>query len=132
MAMKPLFSHTRREKLGIIDGINLFFGALLGANLGTVGGMPLTDYVVLIALLASLVMAIRMTSVSERRLYAYVMLALCAAIFLAILLVPAARPDGLEEDDLNRLIATILIWIAATSAVDFYPDHDSGEDQAGT
>ena len=133
MTKKPsIWSHSTREKLGIVDGINLFFGALLGANLGTVGAMPLSDYVQLIALLAGLVMAIRMAAVSERRRYAYATLVFLVAIFLAILLIPATRPTGLDPVDVNRLVATILIWVAATALVEFYPTYDTEEDQAGT
>lgn len=133
MAKKPsIWLHSKREKLGNVDSINLFFGALLGANLGTVGDMPLTNYVQLIALLAALVMAIRMAVVSERRLYAYASLGFLLAIFLAILLIPATRPDGLDPADINRLVATILIWVAATALVEFYPTYDTEEDQAGT
>jgi predicted branched-subunit amino acid permease len=131
MAKKPsIWSHSKREKLGIVDGINLFFGALLGANLGTVNALPLPDYIELIALLAALIMAIRLASVSERRVYAYATLASLVAIVVLILLVPFTRPDGLGGADAQRLVATILIWVAATTLVEFYPSYEVEKDEA--
>jgi hypothetical protein len=68
--LREYLVQTHRERRGGIDGLNLFFGALLGANLGTLEQLPLTDYVKLIVLLAFTVVGLRMISTSERRLYA--------------------------------------------------------------
>jgi hypothetical protein len=38
--VKDLFRSTSGGKAGAIDGLNLFFGALLGANLGSIQGIP--------------------------------------------------------------------------------------------
>ncbi|HYI63470.1 MAG TPA: hypothetical protein VEW71_01150 [Allosphingosinicella sp.] len=121
MAIKSLLKQTRSEKLGTIDGLSLFFGALLGANLGTVGAMPLPDYVLLITLLAGLVMTIRLVHLSERRVYALANHLLCLALVVLIMFVPSIRPEGLDDADRNRLVATILIWAMMTLAVEFYP-----------
>ena len=125
-------TQTSREKLGYLDGINLFFGALLGANLGTLGTIPLGDYIVLIGVLAGLVMAIRAVSLSERRVYSLVMLALCIAVMACFLFVPPMQPEGLGQADLNRLGATLFVWVAVATAVEFYPTRDAAqpEDQA--
>ena len=131
MAKTPLWAQTKGEKLGTIDGINLFFGALLGANLGTLGTMPIGEYVKLVALLAGLVMTIRLVSVSERRGYALAMLAFYLLLVGLILFVPITRPAGLSSDDLYRLVATLLIWVGATMLTEFYPTRESPDDQAG-
>ena len=121
MAAKSLLTFTRREKLGTIDGLNLFFGALLGANLGTLGTVPLYDYVLLMTLLAGTVVAIRLVSTSERRWYALLTLALYAAVLVAVLLVPTLQPEGLSTGDLHRLIATLAVWLGFAMLVEFYP-----------
>lgn len=131
MAKTPLWAQTKGEKLGTIDGINLFFGALLGANLGTLGTMPIGEYVKLVALLAGLVMTIRLVSVSERRGYALAMLAFYLLLVGLILFVPITRPEGLSSDDLNRLVATLVIWVGATMLTEFYPTREPPDDQAG-
>ena len=127
MGRNSIWTFTRGEKTGTIDGISLFFGALLGANLGTLGTMPLYDYVTLILLLAGMVIAIRMVSTSERRFYALAILAMYVLMVAGILYLPALRPEGLSDGDLNRLAATLGIWVAATMVFEFYPTRDPVE-----
>jgi hypothetical protein len=69
----------------------------------------------------AIVMAIRMTSVSERRGYVLAILCACVLLVLAVLLIPGLQPKGMALDDLHRLVATILVWVAATVAVEFFP-----------
>ena len=121
MGTNSLWAQTEREKLGSVDGINLFFGALLGANLGTLGALPLHEYVKLIALLAGLVTTIRLVSISERRLYALATLALYVVIIAVILFLPATRPEGLATGDLHRLAATLAVWVGVTLLIEYYP-----------
>ena len=122
--MKSLFTQTQREKIGNVDGINLFFGALLGANLGTAGALPAISYAQLVALLVGLVITIRMVSVSERRAYAYGTLAAYVVLFAAVLAVPGLGIEGLGEADLDRLLLTLGIWVGATVLVDLLPVRD--------
>ncbi|WP_162875534.1 hypothetical protein [Sphingomonas crusticola] len=119
--MNPFLRQTHREKLATVDGINLFFGALLGANLGSLDGLALGDYVKVIILLAGTVMALRNVSSSERRAYAYVTMALWAAIVASSLFVPSFRPQGLPWRDVQRLAATIAVWIAAVLVIELSP-----------
>ncbi len=122
--MKSLFTQTRREKAGNVDGINLFFGALLGANLGTTGTLPPMSYAQLVALLVGLVVTIRMVTVSERRRYAYGTLGAYVLLFAAVLLVPGLGIDGLGGADLDRLLLTLGIWVTATVLIDLFPVRD--------
>ena len=109
--MKSLFVSTPGGKAGAIDGLNLFFGALLGANLGTLENLELSDYVQLVVLLAGPVMALRMVSTSERRVYMLVVLALYAALLVGLVTVPALKPEGMAPGDLHRLVATLAVWV---------------------
>jgi hypothetical protein len=106
-----LFQSTPGGKVGAIDGLNLFFGALLGANLGTLGAMPLGDYVRLVVLLAGTVMVLRMLSTSERRGYMLGLTAVYAGIIVAILTIPKLQPKGMSPNDLHRLVATLAVWM---------------------
>jgi hypothetical protein len=121
------WAQTRREKLGQVDGINLFFGALLGANLGTVGTMPLFDYVQIILLLSGMVMTIRMVASTDRRYRAAATVTLYVALVVAILLIPDLQPSGLSPADLQRLVATLAIWFAATMLVEFWPTREESD-----
>jgi predicted membrane channel-forming protein YqfA (hemolysin III family) len=121
--MKHIFRGTAGGKAGAIDGLNLFFGALLGANLGSMQHMALFDYAQLIVLLAGTVMVLRMLSTSERRTYMLITLAFYVAIIAAVLLVPKLQPKGMPLEDLHRLIVTLAIWVVFVLASELTPMH---------
>jgi len=121
--MKSLWKQTKLEKVGSVDGFNLFFGALLGANLGTLDAVPLQDYVTLVVMLAGTVAVLRMVSTSERRLWALATLALYIGLLAVVLTDPKMRPEGLAQDDLHRLVATLAIWILTVVGIEFAPTH---------
>ena len=116
-----MISRSTADRSGAIDGLNLFFGALLGANLGTLDGLRLVDYVKLISLLAATVMALRMVSSAERRGSAAVLLAFYALLLAGLVLIPQLQPAGISAADLHRLAATIAIWITFALALDILP-----------
>ena len=122
--MKSLWKQTRGEKIGTIDGLNLFFGALLGANLGTLQGVPLHDYVKLIVILAGTVAVLRTLSTSERRGYSLLVLALYVALLAFLFSVPDLQPEGLSKTDLQRLQVTLATWIGAVLIAELSPTHD--------
>jgi uncharacterized membrane protein YccC len=109
--VRGFFERSRGNKEGAMDGINLFFGALLGANLGTLEGLKLVTYVQLVVVLVGTVMALRMISTSEHNGKAFVLLALYLCALLVMALVPGFQPPGLSSEHLNRLIATLIIWV---------------------
>ena len=117
--MKKLLRTTPGGKVGAVDGLNLFFGALLGANLGTMQTLALRDYVTLVILLAGTVMVLRMLSTSERRSYMLSLVGVYVAIFAVVLLfVP---PKGISPDDLHRLAATLGIWVLCILGAELSP-----------
>ena len=121
--MKSLLLQTRSEQAGTIDGLNLFFGALLGANLGTLGRMPIGDYAELVIFLSAVVVGLRVVSTSERRLYAFASLAVIGAA-LAFRLGSGDYADAISGTDLQRLAATLAIWVGFALLVEIAPTHD--------
>jgi hypothetical protein len=119
--MRRLFRNTEGGKAGTIDGLNLFFGALLGANLGTVGQMPLLSYLELILLLAGAVITLRMLSTSAKRRMMLVTIGFYALLLAAIALLPELHPDGLAVGDLHRLVVTLAVWIVCVVAAELTP-----------
>ena len=119
--MRDFFRNTTGGKAGSIDGLNLFFGALLGANLGTIQGMGLFDYFKIIVLLAGTVMVIRMLSTSERRVYMLVNVALYVVLIGGFLLVPTFQPKGVAAVDLQRIAVTLAVWVTLVLAVELIP-----------
>lgn len=125
--MKDLFRSTSGGKAGAIDGLNLFFGALLGANLRSIQGMPLPYYVELIFLLAAVVMTVRMLSTSPRRTYMLVSIALYVLIGAAFLLWKPFQPKGVAVGDLQRIATTLGIWLVLALAAELSPVRDKPE-----
>lgn len=119
--MKSLLLSTEGGKAGTIDGLNLFFGALLGANLGTLGQMSLAAYAQLIVLLAGMVMALRMLSTSPKRGMMLSVIGVYAILLGATALVPALRPKGMPVADLHRLAVTLGIWLVFVVAAELAP-----------
>ena len=135
--MKSLFLHTRREKAGALDGLNLFFGALLGANLGTLDGLEVLDYANIVFLLAFTVMVLRMVSTSERRGYMLALLGGYVLLLAGMVTIPTMKPDGMSVSDLHRLVVTLGIWVACLLVTELTPvtkhlakPERAGEDQA--
>jgi hypothetical protein len=112
---------TRGEKIGAIDGINLFFGALLGANLGAIEQMPLRYYFQMIILLVGTVMALRMLSTSDRLGYKLMTLGTYVVLVPAFLFLPALHPEGLSEDATARLGITLAVWVGSVLLMEFWP-----------
>jgi hypothetical protein len=112
---------TRARKTAAMDGLNLFFGALLGANLGTLEGLKLVHYLLMIALLAGMVMALRMVSTAGARRQMLLLLGLYALLLSGVVVSPSLRPEGLATEDLYRLIATMFVWIGIGLAIEFSP-----------
>ena len=123
--MKHLFRNTPGGKTGAIDGLNLFFGALLGANLGTMQALDLPQYIELVVLLAGTVMVLRMLSTSERRTYMLVLVGIYIAIIGALLVF--LPPKGLPAADLHRLTVTLAIWVACILGSELSPVHDESK-----
>ena len=119
--MRSLFTNTPGGKAGVIDGLNLFFGALLGANLGTLEPLALGEYVKVVILLAGTVVTLRLVSTSERRLYALGVLAIYALLLVAVVAIPRFHPEGMATGDLHRLIATLVIWVLFVLLSEFSP-----------
>jgi len=121
--LKKVMFQTEREKGGTLDGINLFFGALLGANLGSLDGVSLTGYALIVLVLAGMVMALRTFAESERRFYASFTLA--AYMFgVSFLLYRGTALDGFAVEDRWRLAITIAIWVSAVVMAVLFPTFD--------
>jgi hypothetical protein len=128
--MRDFFRNTAGGKAGSIDGLNLFFGALLGANLGTIQGMALFDYFKVIVLLAGTVMVIRMVSTSERRVYMLVNVVLYVVLIGGFLLVPMFQPKGVATVDLQRIAITLGVWVTLVLASELMPMREAANPES--
>jgi len=123
--MKTLFRYTPGEKAGSVDGLNLFFGALLGANLGTMQSLALVDYGKIVVLLAGTVIVLRMVSTAERRAKVLGLIVVYVALVGANFFLPQFKPKGLPDRDLYKLVATLAIWLVFILVAEFTPMRES-------
>ena len=121
--MKGLLAYSDDERRATLTGINLFFSALLGANLGAMNTMPLGDYVQMVVILAGAVTAVLTLAVSKRRLIISTTALALALILAAILLVPEVGPDS-DKGVMDRLAVTLGVWVAMLLVLRMTPSSD--------
>ena len=114
--IKTLLTYTQDERRATLTGINLFFSALLGANLGGLSEVGLTDYAKYVILLAGAVTGVLTIGVAQRR-STVISTALAFAVVLgSIIVVP-----GIVGEDFRRMAVTLIIWLVLLLLVRFTP-----------
>jgi hypothetical protein len=122
---KNLMFYTRAEKQGMVDGVGLFFGALLGTNLGSLEHLSMREYALLIGLLAGAVMSLRIFSTTERRWHGYLLLGLYTVVVQQILFSSKLGAD-IAMPDRQRLAITLGIWMISVVLAELTPIKDPG------
>jgi hypothetical protein len=100
---------TEGERRGALAGVNLFFAALLGANLGTIKISSVSEQVFLSVLVAGAVAGLFTAAVSTRRSTSIGILAGYAILLAALILVPGIGP-GEVGPQLQSLVVTLAVW----------------------
>ena len=113
---------TRAEKRASINGLNLFFGALIGANLGSLEDLALRDYTVIVTMVCITVLYIQLAPVARQR-WLYVAILATYVVVLYLLLI---GPAGLQLfKDRPRphphLFVTICLWLLSVAYVELRP-----------
>jgi hypothetical protein len=108
--MRSLFEMTEGERRGALAGVNLFFAALLGANLGTIKVSSISEQVFLSVLIAGAVAGLFTAAVSSRRSTSIGILAGYAILLAALILVPGIGP-GQIGPQLQSLAVTLGVWM---------------------
>ncbi|MBF5041318.1 hypothetical protein FGE12_02895 [Aggregicoccus sp. 17bor-14] len=116
-----MFRQTREQKQSYVNGLGLFFGALLGANMGVLTDLAPSEYLKVILLLAGVVLWIQMLSASRSRLHALRMLA--ALVLPAVILIafPQSRPQGLTDRQAYNMAATLAVWLVCVALIEVTP-----------
>jgi drug/metabolite transporter (DMT)-like permease len=115
---------TKAEQQSYREGVSLFFGALLGANLGTLENLKLYDYVFFIFGLAGAVMAFQSIAHARSRRYAFAMIATSMLVLLAAYLLSERLLAGMTMDQINRVFATVGVWLALLLTIELTPTTD--------
>ncbi len=123
--MIGLEEQTRGEKRAALTGINLFFGALIGANLGSLERLALRDYLLLIIVVSMIVLYLQLAPVARRRGPHLINLALMVGglFFLLMTDVGAALFEGRERPS-PHLFVTICLWLVSVATIEVRPVRD--------
>ena len=113
---------TRAEKRASVSGINLFFGALIGANLGSLEHLGLRDYALLISIVCVIVLYIQLAPVGRNRwVNAGTLVVMIGGLYVLLL-----TPLGIAFFE-NRprpsphLFVTICLWLGTVALVELRP-----------
>ena len=118
---KGLFKQTQAEKHSYVNGLSLFFGALLGANMGVLTDLESSEYLKIILMLAAVVLWIQMLGASRSRAHTLRMLAAVALPVIILVVFPGARPQGLTERQGTNMVATLLVWLVCIALIELTP-----------
>ena len=125
--ISKLISYSGDERRATISGVNLFFSALLGANLGTLGDVPLDEYFQLVVILVGAVTAILTIAITRRKLTA-IWSGLAIALLIVVIAILPGRRMGELADDFQRMAITLAVWLTMLLVVRFTPEADSSAD----
>lgn len=117
--LKALFTASEKEYQASLNGLSIFFGAILGVALGGVEELEPLAYMTLLVMVSGVVLGILYIPASRHRVaYAVALIAL-----LSILLMTHEPGDMiLNSFPLpGKLIPTLIVWTAATILVEFGP-----------
>ena len=127
--LRGLITYTQDERRATMAGVNLFFSALLGANLGALSDIPLGRYFQMILLLVGAVTAILTIAVSNRPTTVVSTAIALAVVLGSITLIPDFAGKGLAED-LQRMSVTLAVWLAMLLTVRLTPAHRAQDTQS--
>ena len=126
-SVRSSFVLQAEEYRASIQGLNLFFGAIIGVSFASAESLPVRDYAALLFLTAAIVMIILIVSNTRRRIYSVVQL---VAVMAGAWVVLVRRPfiEGIPPS----LFPTLAIWSLLAALTEFTPrEKDARDGQDG-
>lgn len=113
---------TPAEKAAAINGMNLFFGALIGANLGTLHEIHLRDYLLIAIIVCLIVLYIQVAPVARRRWSYLLQLAIMLGGLYVLLLHPFGADLFKERPRPSpHIFITICLWLSSVASIELRP-----------
>ena len=122
-----LEEQTRAEKRAAVNGTNLFFGALIGANLGSLEVLPVGDYLLLVITISLIVLYIHLAPVARKRWSVIAHLAGAVVGLWLLLISPVGAGLFAAERPPPHLFATICFWLISVAWVELRPVQASAD-----
>lgn len=117
-----LEEQTRAEKRAQLNGISLFFGALIGANLGALEKLPLNEYMLVVTVVCMIAIYIQVAPVARKRWPTIATLSGTVAGLYLLLVSPVAErvfDHGIRPSP--HLFFTITLWLVSVVLVELRP-----------
>ena len=115
-------AQTRAEKRAAANGLNLFFGALIGANLGTLEHLTLSDYTLVVSMVGVVVLYIQLAPVARHRWLYVGILGSYVVLLYFLLLGPAGfHPFQDRPRPQPHLFVTICLWLVCVAYIELRP-----------
>jgi hypothetical protein len=102
---------TGAERRAAVAGVNLFFAALLGANLGSLNMVSLKEQIYLSILIAGAVSGLFVAAVSSRRRTSVGILIAYALLLVTLVVAPRAELIDLKTQ-IQTIVVTLAVWTA--------------------
>lgn len=113
---------TLAEKRAAVNGTNLFFGALIGANLGSLERLVLEDYLLLVTMVALVVLYIQLAPVARKRWRRLAELLLVVGTLYVLLMTPfGERIFKSEPPPGPHLFYTVALWMLSIFSLEIRP-----------
>ena len=117
------FKLTRKEYDASVNALNLFFGAVIGVSLGSIGDIDVKEYVMLLIATATAVTTILYVSYSERRYW---------SILIMVFVLAGIWGIGNADDNLfdlpAKLLPTLGVWAAMAVITEFSDIAEDGDE----
>lgn len=113
---------TRAEKRAAVNGLNLFFGALIGANLGSLEHLALRDYILIASMVCVIVLYIQLAPVARQRwMYIAILASYVGVLYLLLLGPPGLHPFQDRPRPQPHLFVTICLWLVSVAYIELRP-----------
>jgi hypothetical protein len=113
---------TLAEKRAAVNGTNLFFGALIGANLGSLERLVLEDYLLLVTMVALVVLYIQLAPVARKRWRRLAELLVVVGTLYLLLMTPfGERMFRSDPPPGPHLFYTVALWMLSIFSLEIRP-----------
>ncbi|MEP3225469.1 MAG: hypothetical protein ABJO01_05800 [Parasphingorhabdus sp.] len=122
-----LFKFTQKEYEASINALNIFFGAVIGISLGSIGDIATKDYILLLIITSTAVTSILFVTYSDRRYW--------SIFVLGLILIGMWKMDHSSDPIVGlppKLLPTLGVWALlaiTTEFADIVRDDPSDKDQ---
>lgn len=120
-----LDAQTGAEKRASLNGLSLFFGALIGANLGSIEVLPVADYMLIVTLVCVIAIYIHVAPVARNRWAAIAaLLAMVGGLYIIMMTPFSDRIFDAGIRPKPHLFFTIALWLASIALIELRPVAD--------